>query len=307
MEEAERGLDEQLRASYATGSIFSVCAAVSEIARLRGLQGRRRDGQALLEEFDALAGRRHARGSGPIAKAYAVLAEFKRERGDLDEALRIAEKAAKDVDAWGLPSDVYMTHQYLARVLRSCGKVEQAREEMEKVRLLPQRALVWATLLPSFEADWVKVLLAAGDIASAEAWIREYNPGKAATTVNRETELVAMARVHLAAGGTDEGLADLSRLLDDLACSARAGGALVPSSRSFSSRHGPGPRVPTRRQPSVPWTRPCGSRSRRDTSASSWRKDRRCGSCSAAVRSWRCGAAGRSRNTRAACSLHFAT
>jgi LuxR family transcriptional regulator, maltose regulon positive regulatory protein len=228
LEEAEQGLDEQLRASHATGSIFSVCAAVSELARLRGLQGRRRDGEALLEDFDALAARRHAQGTGPIAKAYSVLAEFKRERGALDEALRIAEKAAKDVDAWGLPSDVYLTHQFLARVLRSCGQLERAQEEIEKVRLLPQRALVWATLLPTFEADRVKVFLARGDIASAEASIREHSPGKAETAVNREVELVSMARVRLAAGATGEPLAEVSNLLRDMACAARTGGRNGP-------------------------------------------------------------------------------
>jgi LuxR family maltose regulon positive regulatory protein len=228
LERAEEGCGELLRASHAAGSIWSICAAVCELVRLRSLQGRLRDSQALLEEFDALAVRRHARGSGPIAKAYVLMAELKRERGELDEALRIAEKAVKDVDAWGLPSDVYMTHQFLARVLRSRGQAEQAQEELAKVQGLPRRALVWARLLPSFEADRVKTYLARGDIASAEAWIREYNPGKAETPVNREVVLVSLARIRLAAGVTDAGSGDISSLLDDLACSARSGGRIGP-------------------------------------------------------------------------------
>ncbi len=228
LEKAEEGYEELLRASHATGNIFSICSNVCAFARLRGLQGRLRDAQALLEEFDALAVRRHARGSGPIAKAYGLMAEMKRERGELDEALRIAEKAAKDVGAWGLPSDVYLTHQLLARVHRSRGQAEQAQEELAKVQSLPQRALVWATLLPSFEADRVKIFLARGDITSAEAWIREYNPGKAGTLVSREVELISLARIRVAAGVTDAGSGDVTSLLEELACSARSGG-----------RHGP--------------------------------------------------------------------
>jgi LuxR family maltose regulon positive regulatory protein len=228
LEKAEEGYEELLRASRATGNIFTICSNVCAFARLRGLQGRLRDAQALLEEFDALAVRRHARGSGPIAKAYGLMAEMKRERGELDEALRIAEKAAKDVGAGGLPSDVYLTHQLLARVYRSRGQAERAQEELARVQTLPQRALVWATLLPSFEADRVKIFLARGDIASAEAWIREYNPGKAGSLVSREVELVSLARIRVAAGVTDAGTGDVTSLLEELARSARSGG-----------RHGP--------------------------------------------------------------------
>jgi LuxR family maltose regulon positive regulatory protein len=228
LEKAEEGCQELLRSAHASGNLFSICSMVCELARLRGIQGRPRDAQALLEEFDALASRRHARGSGPVAKAYAVMAELKRERGELDEALRIGEKAAKDVDAWGLPSDVYMTHQFLSRSLRSCGQLEQAQAELAKVESLPRRTLVFASLQPSFEADRVKILLARGDIAAAEAWVREYDPGKAEALVNREIELVSLARIRLAAGPTGEGLADLSRLVDELAGSARSGGRIGP-------------------------------------------------------------------------------
>ncbi len=228
LEKAEEGCKEFLRASHAAGSIWSIASAVYEFAHLRRLQGRLRDALALLEEFDALAGRRHARGSGPIAKVYALMAELKRERGELDDALRIAEKAVKDVEAWGLPSDVYLTRQSLARVLRSRGQAARAQEELAKVQSLPRRALIHATLLPIFEADRVKTYLACGDSAAAEAWMREYKPGKAASPVNREVELICLARVRLAAGVTDPGSADISRLLDDLAFSARSGGRIGP-------------------------------------------------------------------------------
>jgi LuxR family maltose regulon positive regulatory protein len=228
LEKAEEACGELMRACHAAGSIWSISVGVCELARLRGLQGRRRDGLALLEEFDALAVQRHARGSGPVAKTYAVMAEFKRERGELDEALRIAEKAARDVDAWGLPSDVYMIHQFLARVLLSRGQAEQAQEELAKVQSLPGSSLVWATMRPSFEADRVKVFLARGDIASAEAWIREYKPGKAEDPVNRELELISLARVRLAAGAADGHLAETASLLHDLACAARSGGRIGP-------------------------------------------------------------------------------
>jgi LuxR family transcriptional regulator, maltose regulon positive regulatory protein len=46
--------------------------------------------------------------------------------------------------------------------------------------------------------------------------------------VNREVELVALARVRLAAGATGTGLAEVSSLLQDLACAARSGGRIGP-------------------------------------------------------------------------------
>jgi LuxR family maltose regulon positive regulatory protein len=94
--------------------------------------------------------------------------------------------------------------------------------------LLPRRALIHATLLPIFEADRVKTYLACGDIASAEAWIHEYKPGKAETPVNREVELISLARIRLAAGATDAGSSDIPSLLDGLARSARSGGRIGP-------------------------------------------------------------------------------
>jgi LuxR family transcriptional regulator, maltose regulon positive regulatory protein len=224
LEKANEGCEELLRSAYTDGSVFSICAMVCEMVRLRGLQGRLRDGQALLDEFDAMAVQRHVRGSGQIAKAYALMAEFKREAGRLDEALVLAEKAAKDVDAWGLPSDVYITHQFLARVLRTRGELAQAEEEMAKYRSLPERALVWATLLPGFETDRVRIWLRRGDIASAQAWVREYRPGKAEALVNRELELITLARIRLAAGLEEGEGMETVRLLEELAGSARAGG-----------------------------------------------------------------------------------
>ena len=228
LERAEEPCAAFLRACNASGSIWSISAAILEIVHLRGLQGRLRDAQVLIQDFDALAERRRARGSGPIAKVYALMADFKRERGELDEALKIAEGAVKAVDAWGLPSDVYMTHQYLARVLRSRGQAELALVELEKVRLLPRSALVWAGIQSSFDADRVKTFLALGDIGSAEAVIREREPGKASTLVSREVEIVSLTRVRLAAGASAESLAETSSLLDGLASSTRKAGRFGP-------------------------------------------------------------------------------
>ena len=85
-----------------------------------------------------------------------------------------------------------MPAQAVARVLLSRGQAERAQEELTKVQSLPRHALVWASLKPSSEADRVKILLGRGDIASAEDWISEYNPGKAETPVTREVELVSL-------------------------------------------------------------------------------------------------------------------
>lgn len=228
LEQAEERLGEFMLACRATGSIWSISAAVCEMVRLRSLQGRPRDAVALIAEFDALAAKRHARGSGPIAKVYSLMAEFKREEGELDEAVRIAETAARNAEAWGQPSDLYYTRQCLARMLRADGQLEAAQAELEKVESLPRKALVFSTVVPSFEADRVKIYLARGDIAAAEAWVHTYRPGKAEGPVNREVELATLARVRLAAGVTEANAGELSELLTGLDRSARTGGRIGP-------------------------------------------------------------------------------
>jgi LuxR family transcriptional regulator, maltose regulon positive regulatory protein len=220
---AEKSYSDYLRGARAARNIWSISGAVYEMVQVYRLQGRLRDALGLIGEFEKEADLCHACGTGPVAKTHAVKGELLREAGRLDEARTIVEEAVRQVDAWGLPSDVYVSHMYLARVLRSCGMAERARDELEKMHDLPQRALVYSSLYPAFEADRVRTLLALGDSASARALVTGPGFGKADTPVNREIEQVSAARVRIATDASREDRELTASLLERLTRQARSG------------------------------------------------------------------------------------
>lgn len=224
----EKSYLEFLRGARAARNIWSMSGAVYEMVQVYRLQGRLRDALDLIGEFEKEADTCRACGTGPVAKTHVVKGELLRETGQLDKARAIAEEAVRQVDAWGLPSDVYVSHQYLARVLRSCGMVERARDALEKVHDLPRRALVYSSLYPAFEAERVRTLLALGDTASARALVTGPEFGKADTPVNREIEQVSAARVRLATDASREDRELTGSLLEGLAHQARFGRRIGP-------------------------------------------------------------------------------
>jgi LuxR family transcriptional regulator, maltose regulon positive regulatory protein len=228
LEKAEAAYAECLRAGLAVGDIWSYSGAVYETVQIYRLQGRLGNALALLDDFERHAEPHRAAAAGSLAAMSVLKGELVRESGRLEEALSLVEKAVQEVDRWSLPSDVYVGHQILARVLRSCGDLKRAGEELEKVRDLPRRALVFPSLYAAFEADRVGTWLAAGDIASAEAWARDHQAGKPDLVVNREIERVCRVRIRLARATSREEHEENAALLDELARSARAGGRIGP-------------------------------------------------------------------------------
>ena len=228
LEKAEAAYGEFLRTAKTAGNIWSIAGATYETVQVYRLQGRLHDALALIDELDRLTEQFHARGRGPIAKTDAVKGELLREADRLDDALVIVEEAVRQVDTWKLPSDVYVSHQYLARVLRSRGEARRAVEELEKYHDLPRRAMVYTSLWPAFEADRLRTWLAAGALESAASWVKEYNPGKSQGPVNHEIEMIALARFRLA---TDASAADRHEtvgLLEGLGRDARSGKRFGP-------------------------------------------------------------------------------
>ena len=134
---AEKAYADFLRDSRAARNIWSISGAVYETVQVYRLQGRLHDALALIGELENEPDQCRSCGAGPVAKTRAVKGELLREMGRLDEARAIVEEAVKQVDGWGLPSDVYVSHMYLARVLRSCGMAERARDELEKMPMNP--------------------------------------------------------------------------------------------------------------------------------------------------------------------------
>jgi ATP/maltotriose-dependent transcriptional regulator MalT len=221
LEDAEARFMELLRFSTDLGNIWGISSAVFELVVLRRLMGSIEGNVALLEEFESQVDRHHARGSGPLSKTFAVAGEVKREQGHLAQAVGIIEDAVAAVHQWGIPIDVFTCLYYLARALRSCGKIVEAKATLEKAGMLLETSLVFASVRQSFEAEQVKTWLADGDLASAETWTRGRPVDAIESPLSRHLELVSVARVRLAAAASNGELEQALGLLQEATSDAR--------------------------------------------------------------------------------------
>jgi LuxR family transcriptional regulator, maltose regulon positive regulatory protein len=221
LESAEARFMELLRFSTDLGNIWAIAGAVFELVVLRRWMGSIEGSLALLREFESQVDLHHARGSGQLSKTFAVLGEVKREQGHVTEAVGIIENAVGVVEQWGIPVDVYTCLYYLARALRSCGRIVEAKAALEKAGLLLETSLVFASVRPGFEADQVKTWLADGDLGSAQTWARDRTADAIESPLNRHVELVSLARVRLAAATSNGELDQIIGLLREVTSDAR--------------------------------------------------------------------------------------
>ncbi len=221
LEGADRIFADFLRFSAAIDNIWAISVTVYWLLVLRRLQGTFAGCEQLVREFEAHVARHHSQGSCPLAKAYAVAAELKRELGLLEEAAGMAKEAVRQVEEWGVPSDVCYCLYYLARAQRSLGRVEEAAATLEKARAILHTSTVAASMRMTVEAEWVRNLLVVGDTASAAAWADRHQSGETEHPLNRHIELLCVARVRLAAAASNEELDQALGLLEELASSAR--------------------------------------------------------------------------------------
>jgi LuxR family maltose regulon positive regulatory protein len=206
----EHGL-QFLRVARATGLLWPVSGAMHEMVWVYRMQGRLRRADELLAEFDRLIqGFRHL---GPVAKVIADQAELLREHGDLREAARVVEKAVDEVERWGLPSDMFFCYLTRTRILLSAGDPQGAARDVARNDDTARGRLVYASMLPLLEAERVRVFLGLGDLEHALSWVETYRPPQAAGPVNRDLELLALARVLAASSRPDESLQLLEQLI----------------------------------------------------------------------------------------------
>lgn len=221
LEGANRTFSDFLRFGTAIDNTWAVSYAVYWLLVLRRFQGAFEGCERMVREFEAQVDHHHSRGSGALAKTFAAAAELKREQGFLQDAVRMAGDAVKQVEGWGMPSEVCFCLYYLARAQRSLGRADDSAATVEKALEILRSSAVLAAMRTAFEVERVRNWLAVGDIPSAAAWVDRYRPSNNESPLNRHLELATLARVRLAAADSNDELEQALGLLDELASRAR--------------------------------------------------------------------------------------
>ena len=222
LENADRVFSERLRFSTAIDNIWSMSNAVFWLMVLRRHQGSLDGCEQMISEHEAHVERHHARGGGQLAKTFAAAGELRREQGRLQEAAEMVGEAVRQVEEWGIPSEVYFCLYYLVRSQRSLGRVAEAVATLKKADEILRTSMVLTVLTAAFESERVKNWLALGDIASAKAWADRFESTATDSPLNRHIELLSLARVRLAAAASKDETDQALRVLEELASSARS-------------------------------------------------------------------------------------
>ncbi len=218
---AARVFSDRLRFSTEIDNIWSMSNAVFWLMVLRRHQGTIAGCEQMLRDYEVHVDRHHARGGGQLAKTFAVAGELKREQGLLEEAVTMAGEAVRQVEGWGMPSEVFFCLYYLARAQRSLGRLEETVATLGKADQLLRSSTVLSVLRMAFEVEKLRSWLAVGDITTAAAWADQHQSGETESLLNRHIERLGVARVRLAAAASNEELDQALGLLAELASSAR--------------------------------------------------------------------------------------
>ncbi len=218
---ADRVFSDRLRFSTEVDNIWSISNAVFWLLVLRRHQGALAGCEQMVRDYEARVDRHQARGGGQLAKTFAAAGELKREQGLLAEAVAMAGEAVRQVEGWGMPSEVYFCLYYLVRAQRSLGRLQETAATLEKADQILRTSTVLSVLRTAFEAERVRNWLAMGDVTSAAAWADRHQSTETETPLNRHIELLCLARVRLATAASDDELEQVLGKLEELASSAR--------------------------------------------------------------------------------------
>lgn len=202
-------------------STNAVPIAISRLARLRLVQGRLRDAEALLRQYIGAIVERGSRRYFVNGNLHAVLADVLREQNRLTEAAAEADEGVAANEAWVIPHAVTLSLHAKARVLAATGDTDAALALLDREEQFSLGRSLLSDLISDRHVLRVRLWLATGDVAAAERWVRD--SGLTATdalSFRREAEHISLARVLLAAGR----LSEAATLLARLATAAEHGG-----------------------------------------------------------------------------------
>ena len=197
--------------------------AISRLARIRLVQGRLGDAEAVLSRYlDVI----HALGSRRFyvnGNLHAVMADVLRERNQLIEAGREADEGVACNDAWGIPHAITMSYHAKARVLATLGDIDGALALIDREEQFSLGRSLLSDLVSERQALRVALWITKGDLANAERWARDSGlTAEDPLSFRREAEHIALARVLVAVDRQSEAIS----LLNRLAVAAKRGGRM---------------------------------------------------------------------------------
>jgi LuxR family maltose regulon positive regulatory protein len=204
------------------GHIADVLGCCITLADIEITQGRLREARRTLERALALADGSQMRG---VSDMNVGLSRVAWEQDDLLSAAGYLRQADEAGDACGLPQNPYRWRVMMARLRHAEGDTATAVELLEEA----DRVYVgdFAPNVQPVAATRARLLVAAGDIAGARAWAREYGvtAGDELTYLSEYNHLtlVRVLLAEYAAAANDDALATASALLAGILTAARQG------------------------------------------------------------------------------------
>jgi LuxR family maltose regulon positive regulatory protein len=218
---AEAALSEIVRIGRVLNNLWTLSVGMSELAMLRLMQGRRRAAAELYHDILQLAAEQGPSGFNTIVGMNIRLAELILEENQIDQALHLVQDSLKELQAWGQPNDLVLAHTVLARALHAQGDLESASLALEHAAEITRRFTVFPYFSTLVEIARVKLWLDQKRIREAGSWA-EATRKKSESQIH-ELEQMAVARVLLARGKSDEALESLTKMAKEAAAGGRVG------------------------------------------------------------------------------------
>lgn len=222
-DDAERGWSDSLSRDWNSQTTNTIAPIVSKRVRMRQIQGRLDDAEAIGRDALRLMDQRGVRafyigGLVPVA-----LADVLRERNDLRSAEELARRGLEALQPWPSPNPRASAYTTLARIQRTAGDVEGATLTLADLDRLTAGAILTPDVRAERDTEQVRLWLRQGDRASVDAWIaRNMATEMHVIAFRSELDHITLCRVLLARGEARRA----NTLLARLAQAAEAGGRL---------------------------------------------------------------------------------
>ncbi|HYF94528.1 MAG TPA: LuxR C-terminal-related transcriptional regulator [Symbiobacteriaceae bacterium] len=223
--EAESAVDlltAAVRRELTYNTYVTIPIAISRIARIRSVQGRLAEAEALLRQYLGIIEEKGARRYFMNGNLHAALGSVLLQQGRRAEAQALAEEALLQNERWGIANGLVLPLHVLARVRQAMGDLAGAQAALDRLEAIIRMGRTPVNdLAAELSATKIRLWLDGGDVAAAARWAEERGlRPDAPVSIRQEPELIAYARLLLAQGRQ----AEAGALLRRLEAAARDGG-----------------------------------------------------------------------------------
>jgi LuxR family maltose regulon positive regulatory protein len=200
----------------------AVPISISYLARLRLLQGKPRQAEALCREYLQYVNEQgqwkfYAAGDLDIILGEALLAQNR-----LEEAEGHIRDGLQTDEAWQIPTADALGLTNLARIRMAQGKLQEASEILQRLEGQIQGKFLLQDMEDAVRALKIRLQLNTGQVAEAVKWADAYQPALRLDFLH-EAENLALARVKMAQGSYEQALTLLNQLSEAAEAGSRSG------------------------------------------------------------------------------------